>query len=78
MKNEIINLWNIHLEKQETVELYTALQLLLQQVAESFVLFDRMYFLQEHHHEVNIIPVMSRSLSPRNCAMVSSKTVVPQ
>jgi hypothetical protein len=75
IKTEIINLWKKNSEKQNIVELYTALQLLLQQVVESLVLFDRLYFLKEHNYETNILPIMNKSLSPRCYAIVSKKSI---
>ena len=73
MKAEIINLWESNKDKQRSIELYTALQLLLQHIAESLILLDRLCFLQEENCEANILPIMNRSLSPRCYAMISKK-----
>lgn len=73
MKAEITALWDSNANQLENVELYTALQLLLQNAAESLVLFDRLCFLKEHGFETSIYSTMDRSLSPRCYALVSNK-----
>ncbi|XP_011494904.1 PREDICTED: protein RRNAD1-like isoform X2 [Ceratosolen solmsi marchali] len=75
IKIDIISLWKNHAEKQKIVELYTALQSLLQQVIESLVLFDRLSFLKEYNYETNILSIMDKSLSPRCFAIVSTKKI---
>ncbi|XP_014215993.2 uncharacterized protein LOC106644828 [Copidosoma floridanum] len=72
-KNSLIILWKNNLEKQESIEVYTGLQLLLQHAAESLVLFDRLHYLREHNFEADIVPTMNGSLSPRCYAIISNK-----
>ena len=73
IKDAIKTLWNTQKDKYENIEIYTALQSLLQNAAESLVLMDRLFYLKEQRLEAFIIPTMNRSLSPRCYAIVSNK-----
>lgn len=73
IKKEIKVLWSQYADKQKTIELYTALQLLVQQAAESLILLDRVYFLKEKNCSAYLTSVMNKSLSPRCCAIVARK-----
>ncbi|OXU19287.1 hypothetical protein TSAR_002749 [Trichomalopsis sarcophagae] len=75
MKSAIMALWNINAKQQKNVELYTALQLILQNAAESLVLYDRLCFLKEHGFKTSMHSTMDRSLSPRCYALVSTKNL---
>nr|XP_031845613.1 methyltransferase-like protein 25 isoform X2 [Nomia melanderi] len=69
----MMELWNIYCDKLKIVEIYTALQSVLQASAESLLLQDRLCWIQEHGLEATIIPVTNKQLSPRSYAIVSSK-----
>lgn len=73
IQNEITSLWLENELKSKEVELYTALQLLLQKPVESFVLMDRIQFLKEKNFETFVVQVTERSLSPRSYALISKK-----
>lgn len=73
IKDDMKILWLKYTDKLKAVELFTALQLLLQQAAESLILSDRMYFLKENNCEAYLASIMNRSLSPRSCALISKK-----
>ena len=72
-EKNIIELWENHCDKLKIVETYTGLQLMLQASAESFVLQDRLCWMEEQGLEAKIIPVMNKYLSPRAYAIVSQK-----
>ncbi|XP_048265902.1 probable methyltransferase-like protein 25, partial [Bombus terrestris] len=72
-EKNIIELWGNHCDKLKIVEIYTGLQLMLQASAESFVLQDRLCWMEEQGLEAKIIPVMNKYLSPRAYAIVSQK-----
>lgn len=75
--NEILRIWENHKEKLYDVEIFTALQLLLQAPAESLVLEDRRFSLIESsaYGNINItaeiIPVFDAKISPRCQAMIA-------
>ncbi|KAJ8679402.1 hypothetical protein QAD02_015189 [Eretmocerus hayati] len=73
LMNNLVTLWESNQDKQNTIELYTALQLLLQNVAESLVLLDRLKFLKEEGLDSEIFQIADRSISPRSNAIVSWK-----
>ncbi|KZC11559.1 PREDICTED: methyltransferase-like protein 25 [Dufourea novaeangliae] len=72
-EKNIIKLWKIYCDKLKVVELYTALQLILQASAESLVLQDRLCWMHEEGFEATIIPVTNKQLSPRSHAIVCCK-----
>ncbi|XP_076297443.1 methyltransferase-like protein 25B isoform X1 [Lasioglossum baleicum] len=72
-EKNMIELWEMHRDKLKMVEIYTALQLILQASAESLLLQDRLCWMREHGLEATIIPVTNRQLSPRSYAIVSWK-----
>ncbi|XP_023319192.1 protein RRNAD1-like [Trichogramma pretiosum] len=73
IEESIKRLWNEKSSSQKDVELYTGLQYLLQNAAESLVLVDRLFYLKENSVDSYLLPTMNRSLSPRCYAIVSTK-----
>lgn len=73
--SEIIELWKNHCQRLKEVEIYTGLQLILQEPAESIVLQDRLCWLQEQGLEATLVPVMNKALSPRSNAIVAQKLI---
>ncbi|GFR89561.1 UPF0431 protein C1orf66-like protein [Elysia marginata] len=56
------------------IEVFTALQTVLQPVIESFIYNDRLLWLMEQgHSNVKVVPVFSETISPRNLALVVIK-----
>lgn len=72
-EHEILSLWNTHDAKLRSIEAYTALQMILQNIAESLVLTDRCYYLEEQNCNATLLPIANRSLSPRCFALLSNK-----
>ncbi|XP_076633206.1 methyltransferase-like protein 25B isoform X2 [Colletes latitarsis] len=72
-EKNIIELWKNHYNKLKVVEIYTALQLMLQSAAESLILQDWLCWMHERGLDATIIPVMNKQLSPRSYAIVSWK-----
>ena len=73
IRQEILTTWDKNGDKLRAAEIYTGLQLMLQSVAESFVLNDRRCWLLERNFETQIVSVTSRELSPRSHAIISKK-----
>ncbi|XP_043279557.1 methyltransferase-like protein 25 isoform X2 [Venturia canescens] len=73
IRESILSEWKKVLAKLDDIEIYTGLQLMLQSPAESLILRDRRCWLVEMSYDTEIIPVTSRSLSPRSHAIVSRK-----
>ncbi|XP_034194968.1 methyltransferase-like protein 25B isoform X3 [Osmia lignaria lignaria] len=72
-EKNIVKLWKSHCDKLKIVEIYSGLQLMLQAAAESFILQDRLCWMEEQGLKATIIPVMNKHLSPRSYAIVSQK-----
>ncbi|XP_078038149.1 methyltransferase-like protein 25B isoform X2 [Augochlora pura] len=72
-EKNIMKLWEMHCDKLKMVELYTALQLVLQASAESLLLQDRLCWMREQKLEATVISVTNKRLSPRSYAIVSWK-----
>ncbi|KAK7466607.1 hypothetical protein BaRGS_00033406 [Batillaria attramentaria] len=56
------------------IEPFTCLQVILQPVLESLVLLDRQCWLQENGFHADIVPIFQEEISPRNLALVSTKS----
>lgn len=72
-EKNMVELWKSHCNKLKAVEIYSGLQLILQAPAESFILQDRLCWMEEQGFDTTIVPVMNRHLSPRSYAIISQK-----
>ncbi|XP_034946161.1 protein RRNAD1-like [Chelonus insularis] len=73
LKEKLLRLWELHKDKMEDVEIYTALQCLLQMSAESLVLYDRCCWLLENNYSTEIVTILNNKISPRCYAIISNK-----
>lgn len=73
LEKSITQTWEKHNGNLRSVEIYTALQMILQLPAESLILQDRLCWLHEQGLEAVIVPVMNKCVSPRSYAIVSHK-----
>lgn len=73
LEKDITRVWEKQDGRLKAVEIYTALQMMLQLPAESLILQDRLCWLHEQGLEAAIVPVMNKRLSPRSYAIVSHK-----
>ncbi|GFN86192.1 upf0431 protein c1orf66-like protein [Plakobranchus ocellatus] len=75
-KSTLSYLYNEHKEDFSLIEIFTALQVVLQPVIECLIHHDRLLWLLEQgysHSKVKIIPVFDEAVSPRNLATVAIK-----
>jgi hypothetical protein len=71
---QVAELWHHHESSCRLAEVVTVLQMVVQGVAESFILADRAAYLQEQSvSSVEIVKVMDDKVSPRCLALVARK-----